>query len=61
MSDGQFFPSARQGEAMNMINAKYGNGSGLKAYTDVNDQFAPFASQTIPARSAKHRASSTAY
>ncbi|WP_433850758.1 Tn3 family transposase [Brucella pseudogrignonensis] len=48
-SDGQFFPSARQGEAMNMVNAKYGNEPGLKAYTHVNDQFAPFASQTIPA------------
>lgn len=48
-SDGQFFPSARQGEAMNMINAKYGNEPGLKAYTHVNDQFAPFASQTISA------------
>lgn len=48
-SDGQFFPSARQGEAMNMINAKYGSEPGLKAYTHVNDQFAPFASQTIPA------------
>ena len=47
-SDGQFFPSARQGEAMNMVNAKYGNEPGLKAYTHVNDQFAPFASQTIP-------------
>ncbi|MBB3395397.1 TnpA family transposase [Rhizobium sp. BK060] len=34
---------------MNMINAKYGNEPGLKAYTHVNDQFAPFASQTIPA------------
>lgn len=48
-SDGQFFPSARQGEAMNMVNAKYGNEPGLKAYTHVNDQFAPFASQAIPA------------
>ncbi|KPH05159.1 hypothetical protein AOG23_29250 [Rhizobium acidisoli] len=48
-SDGQFFPSARQGEARNMVNAKYGNEPGLKAYTRVNDQFAPFASQTIPA------------
>lgn len=34
---------------MNMINAKYGNEPGLKAYTHVNDRFAPFASQTIPA------------
>lgn len=48
-SDGQFFPSARQGEAMNLVNAKYGNEPGLKAYTHINDQFAPFASQAIPA------------
>ncbi|GLS35036.1 hypothetical protein GCM10010869_06240 [Mesorhizobium tianshanense] len=48
-SDGQFFPSARQGEAMDIVNAKYGTEPGLKAYTHVNDQFAPFASQTIPA------------
>lgn len=48
-SDGQFFPSARQGEAMNMVNAKYGTDPGLKAYTHISDQFAPFASQTIPA------------
>lgn len=31
-SDGQFFPAARQGEAMNLINAKYGSEPGLKAY-----------------------------
>jgi TnpA family transposase len=48
-SDGQFFPTTRQGEAMNLINAKYGNEPGLKAYTHVSDQFAPFASQAIPA------------
>jgi TnpA family transposase len=48
-SDGQFFPTTRQGEAMNLINAKYGREPGLKAYTHVSDQFAPFASQTIPA------------
>jgi TnpA family transposase len=34
--DNQFFPSARQGEAMNMVNAKYGNEPSLKAYTHVN-------------------------
>lgn len=28
-SDGQFFPAARHGEAMNLINAKYGNEPGL--------------------------------
>ncbi|EGH19442.1 TnpA, partial [Pseudomonas savastanoi pv. glycinea str. race 4] len=29
--------------------AKYGNEPGLKAYTHVNDHFALFASQMIPA------------
>lgn len=48
-SDGQFFPTTRQGEAMNLINAKYGNDPGLKAYTHVSDQFNPFATQDIPA------------
>lgn len=48
-SDGQFFPTTRQGEAMNLINAKYGNTPGLKAYTHVSDQFSPFATQTFPA------------
>ena len=48
-SDGQFFPSTRQGEAMNLINAKYGNDPGLKAYSHVSDQFGSFATQDIPA------------
>ena len=48
-SDGQFFSAAGQGEAMNLINAKYGSEPGLKAYTHVSDQFAPFATQNIPA------------
>ena len=48
-SDGQFFPAARQGEAMNLVNAKYGSEPGLKAYTHVSDQFGPFATQNIPA------------
>lgn len=47
-SDGQFFPAARQGEAMNLVNAKYGNEPGLKAYTHVSDRFGPFATQDIP-------------
>lgn len=47
-SDGQFFPAARHGEAMNLINAKYGGEPGLKAYTHVSDQFGPFATQNIP-------------
>ncbi|RMB64640.1 hypothetical protein EAK19_28470, partial [Klebsiella pneumoniae] len=41
--------TARHGEAMNMVNAKYGSVPGLKAYTHVSDQFAPFACQSIPA------------
>ena len=48
-SDGQFFPTTRQGEAMNLINAKYGNEPGLKSYTHVSDQYGPFATQLIPA------------
>ena len=40
-SDGQFFPAARQGEAMNLVNARYGSEPGLKAYTHVSDQFGP--------------------
>lgn len=46
-SDGQFFPTTRQGEAMNLINAKYGHEPGLKAYTHVSDQYGPFATQVI--------------
>ncbi|GAA6198633.1 hypothetical protein NBRC116598_40780 [Pseudophaeobacter arcticus] len=34
---------------MNLINAKYGNDPGIKAYTHVSDQFGSFASQKIPA------------
>ena len=48
-SDGQFFPTTRQGEAMNLVNARYGNEPGLKAYTHVSDRFGPFATQIIPA------------
>ena len=48
-SDGQFFPTTRHGEAMNLINAKYGIDPGIKAYTHVSDQFGPFASKNIPA------------
>ena len=44
-SDGQFFPTTRQGEAMNLIIARYGNEPGQKSYTHVSDQFVPFATQ----------------
>jgi TnpA family transposase len=48
-SDGQFFPSGGSGESMNLINAKYGNTPGIKAYTHISDQYSPFAIKTIPA------------
>src|SRR5512134_262389 len=48
-SDGQFFSAGGAGEAMNLVNAKYGTEPGIKAYSHVSDQFAPFAVQTIPA------------
>jgi len=47
--DGQFFPTTRQGEAMNPVNARYGNGPGLKSRTHVSDQYGPFATRPIPA------------
>jgi TnpA family transposase len=48
-SDGQYFAATEQGEAMNLVNSKYGNTPGLKAYSHVSDQYAPFATQVIPA------------
>ncbi len=44
-ADGQFFPVAGTGEAMNVVNMKYGREPGIKAYTHVSDQYAPFATQ----------------
>ena len=37
-SDGQFFPAARQGEAMNLVNARYGSEPGLKAYPQSTER-----------------------
>ncbi len=48
-ADGQFFPAGGAGEAMNLINAKYGMEPGLKAYTHVSDRYAPFVTRMIPA------------
>jgi TnpA family transposase len=48
-SDGQFFTAGGSGEAMNLINARYGMQAGIKAYTHVSNQYAPFAMKTIPA------------
>lgn len=41
-SDGQFFPSGRHGNALTLINAKYGSEPGTKLYTHVADHYAPF-------------------
>ena len=48
-SDGQFFPVGGPGEAMNVVNARYRNEPGIKAYSHLSDQFTPFAVDTIPA------------
>ena len=48
-SDGQFFPAAGRGEALNLVNARYGAEPGVKVYSHVSDRFSPFATQTIPA------------
>ena len=49
-SDGQFFPTTRQGEAMNLINAKYNTHvPGVKAYAHVSDQYGPYWINSIPA------------
>lgn len=48
-SDGQFFPSGGSGEAMNLVNAKYGISPGVKAYTHLSDQYGPYAMKPIPA------------
>ena len=48
-SDGQFFPAGGRGEALNLVNARYGTEPGVKAYSHVSDRFSPFATQTIRA------------
>ncbi|RAX37839.1 Tn3 family transposase [Rhizobium tropici] len=48
-SDGQHFPAGSTGEALNVVNARYGNEPGLSAYSHVSDQYAPYSTQVIPA------------
>jgi TnpA family transposase len=48
-SDGQHFPAGSTGEALNVVNARYGNEPGLSAYSHVSDQYAPYSTQIIPA------------
>ena len=37
-SDGQFFPAGGRGEALNLVNARYGAEPGVKAYSHVSDR-----------------------
>ena len=48
-SAGLFFPAPGRGEALNLVNARYGAEPDVKAYSHVSDRFSPFATQTIPA------------
>ena len=48
-SDGQHISAGAQGEAMNIVNAKYGHQPGMSSYAHVSDQFAPFHVQRIGA------------
>ena len=47
-SDGQFFPAGGPGEAIGLVNARYGTEPGVKAYSHVSDQYAPYSVFTIP-------------
>ena len=37
-SDGQFFPAGGRGEALNLVNARYGTEPGVKAYSHVSER-----------------------
>jgi TnpA family transposase len=41
-SDGQFFRSAKRGDAAGEINARYGHDPGLSLYTHLSDQHGPY-------------------
>ena len=42
-SDGEISAATERDEAMNLVTARYGNEPGLKAYPNVSNEFAPFA------------------
>lgn len=48
-SDGQFFRAGSHGEGRADTNAKYGRDPGVKFYTHVSDQYAPFHTKVIAA------------
>ena len=48
-SDGQFFKAGSHGEGRADTNARYGRDPGVKFYTHVSDQYAPFHTKVIAA------------
>jgi hypothetical protein len=48
-SDGQHFRAGGHGEAVNLVNARYGNEPGVMFYTHLSDQFGPFHTKAIAA------------
>lgn len=48
-SDGQYFRAGSHGEAVNLVNARYGNEPGAMFYTHLSDQFGPFHTKAIAA------------
>jgi TnpA family transposase len=48
-SDGQYYKAGGRGEAQSNVNARYGNDPGVKFYTHISDQFAPFHTKVIRA------------
>ena len=52
-------PRPGRGEALNLVNARYGTEPGAKAYSPISDRFFPSATQTIPPPFTKLPTSST--
>ena len=50
-SDGQFFRSAKRGNAAGEVNARYGHDPGLEFYTHVSDQHGPYSVRVMSATS----------
>jgi TnpA family transposase len=48
-SERQHFPSAGRAGGVSTVNLRYGGEPGVKLYTHVSDQFAPFATRAIAA------------
>jgi TnpA family transposase len=48
-SDGQHFRAGGHGEAVNLVNARYGNEPGVMFYTHLSDQFGPYHTKAIAA------------